>query len=95
MVVGNNHSNIMDGKRRKSINQFYQKQKAKFQNKSKDNCYSKRMYRLDVRNKNRIKDYFNKAIHQVISIAKQEGIYKIVIGYNKGIKDLLLFNSFQ
>lgn len=62
IVCGNNHSYIIDGKRLKSINQFYNKQKAKYQSKSKDNQYTKRMYHLDIRNKNRINDYLNKAV---------------------------------
>ncbi len=44
------------------------------------------MIRLDIRNKNRINDYLNKAIKQVIMISKVEGVNKIVVGYNKGLK---------
>ena len=51
MVITNNHSYIIDGKRLKSINQFYNKEKAKLQKKSKDNKYTKRMYRMDIKNK--------------------------------------------
>ena len=86
LVCGNNNSYIIDGKRLKSINQFYNKTKAKYQSKAKDNQYTKRMYKLDIKNKNRINDYLNKAIKQVITISKEEKINKIVIGYNKGLK---------
>ncbi len=86
IVCGNNNSYIIDGKRLKSINQFYNKVKAKYQSKSQDNQYTKRMYHLDIRNKNRINDYLNKAIKQVIEISKKELVNKIVVGYNKGLK---------
>ena len=86
LVCGNNNSYIIDGKRLKSINQFYNKQKAKYQSKSKDNQYTKRMYHLDIRNKNRINDYLNKAVKQVITIVKKEQVNTIVVGYNKGLK---------
>ncbi len=86
IVVGNNHSYIVDGKRLKSINQFYHKEKAKYQSKAKENAYTKRMRRMDIRHKNRINDYLNKAIRQVISISKKEEVKEIVIGYNKGLK---------
>ncbi len=56
IVCENNNSYIIDGKRLKSINQFYNKLKAKYQSKSQDNQYTKRMYHLDIRNKNRIND---------------------------------------
>ncbi len=86
IACSNNHSYIIDGKRLKSINQFYNKVKAKYQSKSKDNQYTRRMYHLDIRNKNRINDYLNKAVKQVISIVKKEQVNKLVIGYNKGLK---------
>lgn len=86
IACSNNNSYIIDGKRLKSINQFYNKVKAKYQSKSQDNKYTKRMYRLDIRNKNRINDYLNKAIKQVITISKKEQVNKIVVGYNKGLK---------
>lgn len=86
IVCGNNKSYIIDGKRMKSINQFYNKMKAKYQHKLKGNKYSKRLYRLDIKNKNRINDYLNKAVKQVIEISKKEQVSKIVVGYNKGLK---------
>lgn len=70
----------------KSINQFYNKQKAYYQSKLFNNKYSKRLHRLDIKNKNRVNDYINKAVNQVMSISKQEKVNTIVIGYNKGLK---------
>ena len=87
LVTTSNKSYIIDGKRLKSINQFYNKQKALYQRKLVNNKYSKRLQRLDIRNKNRVDDYINKAVNQVISITKKEKINEIVIGYNKGLKE--------
>lgn len=42
---------------------------------------------MDIRNKNRIDDYINKAVNQVISISKKERVDTIVIGYNNGLKE--------
>ena len=83
----NNNSYIIDGKRLKSINQFYNKQKAYYQSKLVNNKYSKRLKRFDLRNKHRIDDYVNKAVNQVIKISKEEKVNTIVIGYNKGLKE--------
>ena len=86
LVSTSNNSYIIDGKRLKSINRFYNKQKALYQSKLVNNKYSKRLQRLDIRNKNRVDDYINKAVNQVISISKEEQVNTIVIGYNKGFK---------
>ena len=87
LVTTNNNSYIIDGKRLKSINQFYNKQKAYYQSKLVNNKYSKRLKRFDLRNKHRIDDYINKAVNQVIKISKEEKVNTIVIGYNKGLKE--------
>ena len=87
LVTTNNNSYIIDGKRLKSINQFYNKQKAYYQSKLVNNKYSKRLHRLDIKNKNRVNDYINKAVNQVIKISKEEKVNTIVIGYNKGLKE--------
>ena len=86
LVSTTNNSYIIDGKRLKSINQFYNKQKAYYQSKLFNNKYSKRLKRLDMKNKNRVEDYINKAVNKVISITREEKVNKIVIGYNKGLK---------
>ena len=87
LVTTNNISYIIDGKRLKSINQFYNKQKAYYQSKLVNNKYSKRLKRFDLRNKHRIDDYVNKAVNQVVKISKEEKVNTIVIGYNKGLKE--------
>ena len=72
LVSTTNNSYIIDGKRLKSINQFYNKQKAYYQSKLFNNKYSKRLRRLDMKNKNRVEDYINKAVNKVISITRED-----------------------
>ena len=86
-VIDDNESFIIDGKYLKSINQFYNKQKAYYQSLLPKNIrYSKRLRNLDNKRNNRIEDYLNKAVSKLLSICKELNVDKIVLGYNKGLK---------
>ena len=86
-VIDDNKSFIIDGKYLKSINQFYNKQKAYYQSLLPKNIrYSKRLRNLDNKRNNRIEDYLNKAVSKLLSICKELNVDKIVLGYNKGLK---------
>lgn len=75
---------IINGKPLKSINQFYNKRKAKLQSQlKKEQKTSKRIQRLTLKRNNKIKDYMHKASKEVVNILKQTNISKIVIGKNK------------
>ena len=79
---------IIDGKRLKSIYQYYNKQVAYYQsNLPKDIYHTKRLNHLRKRLESRVEDYLNKAVSQVIKYCKEEGIGRIVIGWNKRIKE--------
>lgn len=79
---------IIDGKRLKSIYQYYNKQVAYYQSKlPKDIYQSRRLINLRKRLEFRVEDYLNKAVSQVIKYCKEEGIGRIVIGWNKRIKE--------
>lgn len=86
-VCTNNESFIVDGKRLKSINQFYNKQKAYYQSKLKTQKYSKRLDNLTNRYKLKAEDYLNKAVKEIMIKAKKLNVMEIVIGYNKGLKE--------
>lgn len=87
-VIDNNESFIIDGKYLKSINQFYNKQKSYYQALLPKNIkYSKRLRNLDYKRNNRIEDYLNKAVSKLLSICKEENVDKIIVGYNKGLKN--------
>lgn len=79
---------IIDGKRLKSIYQYYNKQKSYYQSKlPKDIYQTKRLISLRNRLETKVEDYLNKAVFQVMRYCKEEGIGRIVIGWNKGIKE--------
>lgn len=81
---------LIKGKVVKSINQFYNKQKAHYvsilrQGKDqKEGPYtSKRLERLHRKRFLKIKDFFHKASHQIVKMALEENVGTIVIGQNK------------
>ena len=86
-VDSNNESFIIDGKKLKSYNQFFNKQRSYYQSKLKNNKTSKRLQRLNRKHNNLVNDYLNKAVNQIKNIIKEKKIKNIVIGYNKGLKN--------
>jgi len=80
---------IINGKPIKSINQYYNKKKAKLQgeleskNKAKT---SKRVQRLTMKRSNKINDYFHKASRYVVNHLVTNSINTLVIGKNNGWK---------
>ena len=86
-VIDDNKSFIIDGKYLKSINQFYNKQKAHYQPLLPKNIrYSKRLRYLDNKRNNRVEDYLNKAVAKLLSMCKELNVDRIIVGYNKGLK---------
>ena len=86
-VDSNNESFIIDGKKLKSYNQFFNKQRSYYQSKLKNNKTSKRLQKLNRKHNNLVNDYLNKAVNQIKNIIKEKKIKNIVIGYNKGLKN--------
>ena len=78
---------LVNGRPVKSINQYFNKKRAKLQSKLPEGQYSskrlKRLYRIRSR---RIKDYLHTASKWVVNTAIDEGIGVIVIGQNKNWK---------
>jgi IS605 OrfB family transposase len=86
-VTTDNESFIIDGKYLKSINQFYNKQKAYYQSLLPENKkYSKRLAKLDGKRNRQVEDYLNKAVITVISKIKELNVDEVIIGWNKSIK---------
>ena len=83
------NSFIINGKPVKSINQFYNKKKAKLQseleikNKKKS---SKQIQNLTLRRNNKIKDYFHKASRYIVNQLVNQSINTLIIGKNDGWK---------
>lgn len=86
----NKQSFIIDGKPLKSINQHYNKQKAKLQSiydKNKIiNKNTKRFIKLSEKRKNIINNYFNQTVNKVVKYCINNDIGNIVIGDFKEIK---------
>ena len=87
-VTTDNESFIIEGKHLKSINQFYNKQKAIYQSLlPKDTKYSKRLAKLDGRRNRQVEDYLNKSVKTIISKIKELNVDEVIIGWNKSIKN--------
>ena len=82
---------IIDGRRLKSINHYYNKKAAMLKsayakNKSISSSNTKRMMRLMNGRTNRINDYFNRVVKILMNKCLDNGLTTLVIGYNKGQK---------
>lgn len=80
---------IVNGKTIKSINQYYNKQKSKYQSileLKNHKKQSNRLYRLTLKRNNKIKDYFHKTSKYIVNQLVEQSINTLVIGKNNGWK---------
>lgn len=85
----NGHQFLIDGKRLKSINQWYNKRNAQLQfKKDKQGIKSltNKQARLNRWRNNCVRDYLNKSARLIINHCIENQIGKLVVGYNPGIK---------
>jgi transposase, IS605 orfB family len=85
-VTNTGKSFIIDGRRLKSINQWYNKESARLKSikdKQKIKGYTLRLDRLVYNYKNRVNDYMNKAIRYIINYCKNNNVSVLIIGHNK------------
>ena len=79
---------IVNGKPLKSINQHYNKTKAKLQSKlSKNKHTSKRINRLTLRRNSKIKDYMHKVSRKIVDYMEANSLNTLFISKNVGWKD--------
>lgn len=85
---------IINGRGLKSINQFYNKKRAKYfgilrhgHNQKEGLFHSQKLNSLDTKRNDKIKDFMHKASHFVVNYCTQNNIDTIVIGLNDGFKD--------
>ncbi len=74
---------IIDGRRLKSVNAYYNKRKAKIQStleKTREKKWSLRLQNLTNRRNARIRDYIHKATAIVVHICMENNISKVVVG---------------
>ena len=80
---------IIDGRKLKSINQYYNKTNAKLQSikdKQKIEHITLRQKRIARKRNNRIEDYLSKAARIIINYCLNNDIGKIVLGYNENFQ---------
>jgi putative transposase len=78
---------LVNGRILKSMNQFYNKEKARLQSYIGDKGTSKRIDHLTLRRNNKIHDYMHKSSRFIIDYCLKNQIGNIVIGYNSQWKD--------
>ena len=89
-VTNTGKSFIIDGRKLKSINQFFNKQNAKLQSiKDKQNIkkQTKQQYLISRKRKNKINDYINKTCRYIINYCIVNDIGTLVIGYNQSFQN--------
>lgn len=75
---------LVNGRPLKSINQFYNKKKAEYQEELPEKVYtSKKINKLTFKRELKIKDYLNKSSKFLIDWCLQNDLNTIVIGYNE------------
>ena len=85
-VTNTGASFIIDGRKLKSINQYYNKINAKLQSikdKQKIERTTLRQKRITRKRNNRINDYFSKAARTIVNYCLNNDIGKLVLGYNE------------
>ena len=88
-VTNTGKSFIIDGRKLKSINQFFNKGNARLQSiKDKQNIkkQTKQQYLISQKRKNRVEDYINKACRYIINYCLSNDIGTLVIGYNQSFQ---------
>ncbi len=77
---------VVKGRVVKSINQYYNKQLARYrsvENRKGNFCDTKRIQKLNLTRNNKIHDIFHKLSRLIVNYTKKYDIGKIIIGYNE------------
>ena len=86
-VTDEGQSFIIDGRRLKAINQWYNKENARLQSIKDKQQYGKKPTNRQKANtrerNNQVNDYMNKATRKVINYCIEHDIGKLVVGYNE------------
>ena len=85
-VTNTGASFIIDGRKLKSINQYYNKTNAKLQSikdKQKTSRTTLRQKRIARKRNNHINDYLSKAAREIVNHCLNNDIGKLVLGYNE------------
>ena len=81
---------IYNGRPLKSINQYYNKKKAKLQSELEHNKRtSKRIRRITLRRNNKVKDFLHKVTSKIVDYMETNSIHILFIGKNAGWKECI------
>ena len=80
------HSFIIDGRKVKSLNQWYNKQVARLKTGKPQGFWSQQLDRITEKRNRRMRDAINKAARLVINYCLEHSIGKIIFGWNQGQK---------
>jgi IS605 OrfB family transposase len=89
-VTNTGESFIVDGKKLKSINQWYNKELSRLssiKDKQKIKSYTNRQYAITNKRNNRVSNYMYNAAKLIIDYCIKHKIGNIVVGYNDGFQD--------
>ena len=89
-ITNKGQSFIIDGIKLKSINQWYNKQMAKYQSikdKQKIKTITNRQAAITRKRNNQVNDYISKACRKIINYCINNDIGTLVLGYNGNIQD--------
>jgi putative transposase len=95
-VDTNGASFIVDGRKLKSINQWFNKENARLQSikdKQKIERLTERQARLFVNRSNQVRDYLNKTARLIIDHCISYKIERVIVGFNLGMKQEINIGS--
>lgn len=94
-VTNTNHL-LIDGKKLKSLNQWYHKRMSHLSSvRTNQNILTNQMIRLIEKRNNQMIYGINKAARLIINHALTNNVGEIIIGYNKDFKDILLSKQYN
>lgn len=88
-VTNTGESFIVDGKKLKSINQWYNKELSRLsriKDKQGIKCYTKQQYKLTTKRNNRINNYIYCAAKKIVEYCIDNKIGNVAVGYNDGFQ---------
>lgn len=88
-VTNEGNSFIIDGKKLKSINQWYNKELSRLsriKDKQHIQSYTRKQYLITRKRNNRIQDYMYCSAKKIVTYCLQNDIGNIVVGYNDGFQ---------
>ncbi|MBU1141922.1 MAG: transposase [Firmicutes bacterium] len=95
-AITNHHHLLIDGKRLKSMNQYFHKRYAYLSSeRPNQNILTKQMEKLIIKRNHQMTYYINKAAKLVIDHATDYDVRQMIIGYNDGFKDINLSHQYN